>query len=333
MKSPNYLLCALLCCLSIGCATSTHLDPSAVERNTQESVALSVIAQEMSMYVVWDPDEKKAMLAKAELHVVVEPGNQTAWVCGEAKQMKFAAYVKNGEVHVPVSFYHNEVRTMAATTMQVSAPENGDKENDKEILPDILTWEPKPSTTVPGIQVVVDAGHGGHDPGAKIPGGGIEKTVTLDIAHKLASQLKEHGVEVLMTRTRDVYLPRDQRVKLANDSKASCFVSIHLNSAPVPAAGGFEIWISPDNDKTRYAKSLRLARHVRAALKKGIPLRDRNIRRNDFQVIRDTSMPAVLVECAFVTNPQDLAWLLGNQETLVQALAQGILSFLASLRK
>jgi N-acetylmuramoyl-L-alanine amidase len=338
-KTPMQLYCSvitiIICSLALcgglaGCTNPQLVNDKAHLPQHQDSVPLSRIAQEMSLYVAWDPVEKKALLAQDEVHIIIEPGSQIALICGEAKNMPFAAYVEQAEIYISATFYQQEIATVLAVAKQA----NGEKESDKEILPEILAWQPAPTKTE-AIQVIVDAGHGGHDPGAKIVGGGSEKTLTLAIAQKLLAHLQRQGVAAKMTRTGDIYIAREERVKLANALQALCFVSVHLNSAPVPSASGFEIWISPDANKTRYAKSLRLARHVRAALKKNLPLRDRGIRRNDFQVIRDTTMPAVLVECAFVSNEQDLAWISDaeKQEQLTAAMAQGILSFLTSLRK
>src|SRR5205823_3130466 len=81
-------------------------------------------------------------------------------------------------------------------------------------------------------RVVVDAGHGGHDTGAVGKGGVREKDVALSIALKLAAELKEAGLEVILTRDDDTFVSLEDRARIANESNGDLFISVHCNSAP-----------------------------------------------------------------------------------------------------
>ncbi|GAH68699.1 unnamed protein product, partial [marine sediment metagenome] len=96
----------------------------------------------------------------------------------------------------------------------------------------------------PGYLVCLDPGHGGKDPGAIGATGLMEKVVNLDIAYKVKSKLQAKGYSVVMTRTSDIYLSLDQRVAIANNKKATIFVSIHNNAFILPTAHGTETYYS-----------------------------------------------------------------------------------------
>lgn len=93
-----------------------------------------------------------------------------------------------------------------------------------------------------GVRVLVDAGHGGHDTGAVSPRGILEKQVALDIARRLARELKDRGAEVRMTRDEDHFVTLDDRARMAAEMKADLFVSVHANASPSPDLRGFEIY-------------------------------------------------------------------------------------------
>lgn len=312
---------AIACLLAImfvcGCAQAPH-------HQTKHSIPLSQVAEQLAMGVVWDPAQKTAILAREEYVVAIQPGSDMAMVCGIAQKMPFAAYRSGREIHIPLEFYQNCLRsTLAKPT------ETLDTEIDN-FIPEIK-WDKE---QLHGCCVVLDAGHGGRDPGAMTSQGIQEKNMTLAIAQKLTQYLNQENVTVKQTRPDDTYVTLEKRVAIANQSRADCFVSIHLNSASAHAAHGFELWIHREAPHLDYVRNMLLARYLRAALKK-TSLHDRGIRKSNFRVIRDTKMPGVLVECAFISNPQDLEWLgsAQNQEALAYYLAQGILGFLAKNRK
>jgi N-acetylmuramoyl-L-alanine amidase len=149
--------------------------------------------------------------------------------------------------------------------------------------------------------VVIDAGHGGHDrggiPGQRIP----EKDMTLDVAQRLKKVLASNGYRVVMTRDSDVFIPLGTRVAIANSYSNAIFVSIHFNSARRSGAGGIETYF--------YGRdSLPLASAIHYFVAGGAPSSNRNVRRRGYFVLRKARVPAVLVECGFLTNPTEAAY-------------------------
>src|SRR6266436_4434814 len=149
--------------------------------------------------------------------------------------------------------------------------------------------------------VVIDAGHGGHDRGG-IPGQRIaEKDMTLDVAQRLRSVLSASGYRVVMTRDSDVFVPLPTRVAIANSYRNAIFVCIHFNATQRRGAGGIETYF--------YSRdSLPLASAIHSYVVGGAPSSNRGVRRRGFYVLRKTSIPAVLVECGFLTNPTEAAY-------------------------
>lgn len=173
----------------------------------------------------------------------------------------------------------------------------------------------------PFTTVVLDPGHGGHDRGA-ISKFGFEKDFALDVALRARKHLESQGYKVVMTRTTDVFIPLEKRPAVANNIAGSIFVSIHFNSSNSNAdARGFEIFsMAPrgapaTNDSRPSERDLReepgnahdlpssaLAGSVFHALLGHVPMVDRGIKHARFAVLRHSTVPAVLVECGFVSN-------------------------------
>src|SRR4029434_10931606 len=149
--------------------------------------------------------------------------------------------------------------------------------------------------------VVIDAGHGGHDRGG-IPGQRVsEKEMTLDVAQRLKNTLAASGYRVVMTRDSDVFVPLGTRCVIANSYRNAIFVSVHFNSATRRGASGIETYF--------YSRdSLSLASAIHHYVSGGAPSENRGVRRRGYFVLRRTNMPAVLVECGFLTNPTEAAY-------------------------
>ncbi len=170
--------------------------------------------------------------------------------------------------------------------------------------------------------VVLDPGHGGRDPGAVGIGGLQEKQVVNDITPQVAAILREQGVNVVLTRESDYELDLAPRVQIAERANATIFVSIHANAISMsrPDVNGIETFYSS-------AAGQRLANTVHTSVLAEMGMRDRRVRSARFYVIRNTSMPAILVETGFVTGAEDApnlanpAW----RERMSVAIARGIL--------
>lgn len=148
-------------------------------------------------------------------------------------------------------------------------------------------------------KIFIDPGHGGHDPGA-VGNGLQEKNVVLDIAKRIETKLKEYeGVEVRLSRTNDTFVELSQRAKLANDWKADCFVSVHVNAG---GGRGYEDFIFNGNvsQATIANQNIFNPQVVRAT-----GFNNRGKKRANFAVLRQTSMPAILTENGFIDNSTD----------------------------
>lgn len=173
--------------------------------------------------------------------------------------------------------------------------------------------------------IVIDPGHGGNDPGAVGPTGLYESHVAWRIACMVADILMRYNIQIIFTRNGDERVSLDKRVQIANSAKVDYFVSIHINSAANPSATGTETFA--------YAKSVegdKLAHSIQRNLVESIGLADRGVKYNSMQVVRETKMPAALVEVAFINNPAEEA-LLKQDEFLERAavgIAKGILEHL-----
>lgn len=167
--------------------------------------------------------------------------------------------------------------------------------------------------------VCIDAGHGGKDPGAE-SGGVQEKDIALTAALKVGALLKD--CEVIYTRTEDVYVGLSERALIANQAKADLFVSVHCNSVDDESAHGMEVY--HHTHASEAAK--RAAREIYDKLLPASGLRGRGIKAKDLAVLRETKMPAVLVELAFISNEFDRAKLTDSawQDDAAKAIANGI---------
>ena len=170
--------------------------------------------------------------------------------------------------------------------------------------------------------IVIDAGHGGKDPGAPGRWGSCEKTIVLAVAKQAARLLADRGATIIMTRTSDVFIELDDRAATAERSQADLLVSIHADAAPNNSdASGASLYIA----RSASLDSQRAARSIASALKRaGIEYRGLN--RAGFRVLVGHSRPAVLVECGFLTNAGD-ARLLSTpsyRSRIAAALAEGI---------
>jgi N-acetylmuramoyl-L-alanine amidase len=169
--------------------------------------------------------------------------------------------------------------------------------------------------------VVIDAGHGGFDrggiPGQRVP----ESIMTLDVALRLRSILQASGYRVVMTRSTDVFVPLGTRVAIANAYRNGIFVCIHFNSATRRGANGIETYFYS-------SQSLPLASSIHYYVAGGAASPNRGVRRRGFYVLRKTTIPSVLVECGFLTNPTEAQTVQnsGYRQRLAEEIARGVRS-------
>jgi N-acetylmuramoyl-L-alanine amidase len=219
-------------------------------------------------------------------------------------------------------------------------------------------------------RIVIDAGHGGHDQGTEGPKGLLEKDLVLDVAMRLGKLIEDRmGAEVIYTRTDDTFIPLEQRTALANDKKADLFLSIHANSSPYPRIAGIETFYLNFSDSKEALdvaarenassqKSIfelqdiiqKITQHDKAEESKEFAGRlqaalyafsahnvqgekNRGVKKAPFVVLIGASMPSVLAEIGFLSNPREEALLKkpDYRQKLAEALYRGVTRYSDSL--
>lgn len=163
----------------------------------------------------------------------------------------------------------------------------------------------------------LDAGHGGSDPGAI---GSIlkEKDVTLTIVKKIGKLLAQNEEQVIYTRQTDTFVELEERAQFANFNKADYFISIHNNAFKNSESNGTETYVYSKMDESTF----KLAESVQRELVKSIGRKDRGVKENNYKVLVKTTMPAILIEVAFITNPEEQALL--NSDSFLDKVAVSI---------
>lgn len=169
--------------------------------------------------------------------------------------------------------------------------------------------------------VVIDAGHGGTDPGATFDGR-QEKDDNLRLAMAVGRILADNGMDVRYTRTDDTYNTPLEKAVMANDAEADFLVSIHRNAMPVPGTGsGIEVLVFEDK-----GVSGKLARNIGEALNKTGFTNLGTVERPGLVVLRRTKLPSVLVEAGFIDNEEDNSLFDQNFQMIAQGIAEGTLN-------
>lgn len=189
------------------------------------------------------------------------------------------------------------------------------------------SYQPPLKTSVPatkslaGTTIVVDAGHGGKDPGSQGLSPVPEKTLTLLIAKDLAARLQARGANVVMSRSSDTFVELLDRAALAERNRANLLVSIHCDSIANSSTAGATIYTAPQATAT----SRRTATAVGAAFgRAGIGMQ--GLRSARFKVLVEHSRPSVLIETGYLTNPAECQRLntAAHRAKLAEAIAEGI---------
>jgi N-acetylmuramoyl-L-alanine amidase len=220
-------------------------------------------------------------------------------------------------------------------------------------------------------RIVIDPGHGGHDPGAVGPSGLQEKDVVLSVGLRLRDLLRDElGLDVVMTRSTDVFIPLEERTAIANKVNADLFLSVHANAAANRNAAGIETYylnlaktekaaqLAAKENGTSLEKvsvlqailfdlmanyklndSAHMAEEVQKALYKKIrgqhsDVRNLGVKQGPFYVLVGATMPSILVETAFLSNPQEEARLKDPAylEMTAEGILEGVRGYISSLK-
>lgn len=175
--------------------------------------------------------------------------------------------------------------------------------------------------------IVIDAGHGGKDPGA-VFSSVYEKKLNLDIAKRLRKLLQAKGYEVIMTRTTDTFVELEQRANIANTNDVDLFISIHNNSMPTGYSGVMTLYSARDSEEEFSSKDL--AEVIQKNMLKTLGTKDIGAReRDNLVVLNKTTMPAVIVEVGCMSDANELKQL--KKATFRQKAAQAIFNAIESL--
>ncbi|EGD51476.1 N-acetylmuramoyl-L-alanine amidase [Thermoanaerobacter ethanolicus JW 200] len=227
------------------------------------------------------------------------------------------------------SQYNNDtVRVVADTTGKA---DYSVKILDKNIIMLVLKSQPNEMPLI-----YIDPGHGGSDPGAIGVGGLRESDVVLGIALKLNSLLTKGGFRTTMSRDSDVFIDLVTRSQEANNAGADVFISIHTNAFGTPTPKGTEIWYYPNGYKGDTRDNKTFAQIIHDNLMKEINTVDRGLKEGpNLSVLNKTKMPAILIETAFITNPDDAALLQDDafQWKVAQGIYNGIVEYFKKLKE
>lgn len=222
-----------------------------------------------------------------------------------------------------------------------SDDDNTDNEEPEEEYDPLARLKFMASRDENNILIILDAGHGGTDPGAigYDEDGNIiiqEKDVNLTVANKVAKLLTKKGIKFRQTRSTDKYLKLQEITDFANSFDADMFVSIHSNAMDDPSIEGTMVLYNGDGSDSYGIDGKTIASYIKEEIVKNVDVYDRGIiSRPGLWVLRKTFMPAALVECAFVTNQNDRE-LLMNDEVLDKfaiSVADGIEKSIAKMKE
>lgn len=342
-----------------GCAAQApylKMDP-ALNRDVRvfndiQYVPLIRLCEVYGMDWKWDSFTRTAVITKNG-RIILRAGSDRVLINENEKKLPGPVIFTNSAVYVPTSFVRSDLGSIV-----LHGPE------EKAVKEP--TAKPIGKYTIRSI--VIDAGHGGNDPGAigrrlRLK----ERDVTLSIAKKLKKILEDNGIKVTMTRDRDVFIPLQDRARIANSSGADLFVSVHVNASRSRSLNGFECYYlseaTDDNaraleafenatlktgegaavehsstlDKTLWdmkltenrRESAELANSICKAVENNLTTRNRGTKTARFYVLKYTRIPAVLVETGYISNKfEELKFRDDNYaDRMADVIAKGILAY------
>ncbi|WP_342436633.1 N-acetylmuramoyl-L-alanine amidase [Paenibacillus sp. FSL L8-0436] len=292
-------------------------------------VPVRFVSENLGLEVEWNNITRSVFLTTMENVAAVSgnPDDQDNPIIVAGAYMKPGEAVSSSPTATP-DFTANPAPAPSTETPSPTASPGSDylnsdlpanNKNPEQALSFDPTWENGK------YQVVIDAGHGGTDPGSASASGRKEKEFTLALVLKIAKILEdEPSIFVHLARQDDTFVERADRAKLANDLKADLFISIHGNS--------FTENRSVSGTETHYTRedSKPLADVLHRRIIAATTFKDRNVRKSNFQVTREASMPAVLCEIGFLSNPQEETTMWDEQFQLrvAEAIVGGIKEYL-----
>jgi len=331
-----------------GCATVPQVEMSiqTYKLSGTTYVPLKSLCENLGISWQWDNTAQTAILNKGQRQIKLLVDSPLVYVDGRFERISPPPRNYEGIIVVPWRFREQIIG-------QVIKPER----YGEEIY--VGGYQIK--------KIVIDPGHGGKDPGAIGKGGIREKDLVLDIAQRLKRILRSQGYEVVMTRDSDEFIPLSRRSDIANRAKADLFVSIHANANRSRWIRGFEVYhprdkseevipkLVSDRDSLRLLNDLQISRSSQNAKSivldliytqnqadavnlaqcisnsadRDLEVRARGVKAASFYVLRNTQIPAILIEIGYITNTKEAKYLKSDfyRRDVVDSIAKGIVNY------
>jgi N-acetylmuramoyl-L-alanine amidase len=325
----RYIVYFVFFFLLTGCATAPVRETIAIRGpiyNIGEVpyVSLASVADAYNLKYEWDSISKRLTLYRGDKKVILCAGSYIALINNAPKNLKEPLRIHSGIIVFP--------RDFASTTLAEVFIKELKPRREEVILPGVYRID----------KIVIDAGHGGKDPGAIGQFGVREKDITLDITKRLKYHLDTEGIKTVLTRSDDRFISLGKRAELANKEAADFFVSIHANTCPTKSVKGMEVYYlseaiddnaravaASENASLKYenssfsdtrpsndlevtlfdiqntenrVESIELAKHITDSAHSRLGIKNRRVKAARFYVLKGAKTPSILIEVGFISN-------------------------------
>jgi len=300
---------------------------SIIAVNNRLLVPARTTLNEMGASIDWYENSGIVRIKKGSTHLLMKIGEKDAYINGVQSSLDAPPILVNGTVMLPLRF--------TAEALKENVKWDGTTETVFVGNPPIGGGTSRGGDDYRGRIVVIDAGHGGIEPGA-ISEGVDEKNLNLDIANRLNILLTAAGVKTYMTRTDDSYVDLYDRSGLANNLNADLFISIHNNAQDDTSMTGSMTLYYPSDARAKNGLTPKgLATIIQNELTSDLGTRDLGIiQRPGLAVLRTTNMPAIITEVGYMTNHNQLIKLETEdfRQNAAESLEKGVLKALGVMR-
>jgi N-acetylmuramoyl-L-alanine amidase len=300
-----------------------------LELNGTPYTSLKEIAGRLGMKSAWVEREKTLKLESQWTTLVFEVHKRELLLNGIRVHLGFAVAEHRGQLYLSESDFTHQLQPI--------------------LTPQVFGRPP------PFRHVIIDAGHGGEDPGARNTGLKLtEKHLTLDLAKRLKTKLEAKGLRVSLTRDTDRSIPLEERARIANASGADLFLSLHFNASEKRTVAGVETFaFTPpfqpssarsalhSSDRRSYAGNANdpwntlLGYYVQRSLTEALPSEDRGLKRARFAVLRELEIPGLLIEGGFVSHDREgrNVGSAGYRDRIAQGIVDGLDVYLQTVER
>ena len=295
-----------------------------IVKNERLLIPIRSVFEKLGAKVEWYPDNQSFAVTLGDSRVWMKIGDKNYLANGKVMAMDVPPVLVNGTAMVPLRF--------AAEGLGVKV--EWDSANNAVIIGNQpLNGIPSRGSTKTGFKVVIDAGHGGSEPGA-VYEGIQEKTLNLEIAKKLNDLLDSEGILTFMTREDDSYIDLYTRSGLANLMNADLLISIHNNAGDSGTSGSMSLYYPGTTNSKGNLSAIKFASIVEKHLTGELGTKDLGIiPRPNLAILRTSTMPAVIAEVGYMTNSSELKELKSAefQQKAAEALKNAVLEALSGI--